>query len=66
MYCRECQGEAHEPCDCETWKMWLQKVSEMRPEECECLLLFCFFKIMDLLSKTVQESVTNLQYAVLF
>lgn len=42
MYCRECQGEAHEPCDCETWKMWLQKVSEMRPEECECLLLLFF------------------------
>ena len=32
---RECQGAAHEPCDCQTWKMWLQKVSEMRPEECE-------------------------------
>lgn len=60
MYCRECQGEAHEPCDCETWKMWLQKVNEMKPEECECLLLFC------LLSKTVHESVTNLQYVVLY
>ncbi|KAA8591559.1 hypothetical protein FQN60_016933 [Etheostoma spectabile] len=29
----ECRGEAHEPCDCETWKLWQQKVSEMRPEE---------------------------------
>lgn len=35
VYSRECQGEAHEPCDCEIWKLWLQKVSEMRPEECE-------------------------------
>ncbi|KAK2844282.1 hypothetical protein Q5P01_010941 [Channa striata] len=33
LFCWECRGEAHEPCDCETWKMWLQKVSEMRPEE---------------------------------
>ncbi|XP_076006376.1 ankyrin repeat and IBR domain-containing protein 1 [Genypterus blacodes] len=33
LFCWECQGEAHEPCDCETWKFWLQKVSEMRPEE---------------------------------
>lgn len=35
---RECRGEAHEPCDCETWKLWLQKVTEMKPEECEYLL----------------------------
>ncbi|KAK2910492.1 ankyrin repeat and IBR domain-containing protein 1-like isoform X2 [Channa argus] len=33
LFCWECRGEAHEPCDCETWKMWLQKVNEMRPEE---------------------------------
>lgn len=33
--CRECKGEAHEPCDCEIWKLWLQKVTEMRPEECK-------------------------------
>ncbi|KAM7382599.1 hypothetical protein PAMP_002324 [Pampus punctatissimus] len=33
LFCWECQGEAHEPCDCEIWKLWLQKVSEMRPEE---------------------------------
>lgn len=33
LFCWECQGEAHEPCDCETWKLWLQKVNEMRPEE---------------------------------
>ncbi|XP_025921138.1 ankyrin repeat and IBR domain-containing protein 1 isoform X4 [Apteryx rowi] len=29
----ECLGEAHEPCDCQTWKDWLQKISEMKPEE---------------------------------
>ncbi|XP_028326538.1 ankyrin repeat and IBR domain-containing protein 1-like [Gouania willdenowi] len=33
LFCWECQGEAHEPCDCETWKFWLQKVTEMKPEE---------------------------------
>ncbi|XP_029957899.1 ankyrin repeat and IBR domain-containing protein 1 [Salarias fasciatus] len=33
LFCWECRGEAHEPCDCETWKMWLQKVTEMKPEE---------------------------------
>ncbi|KAM4633718.1 ankyrin repeat and IBR domain-containing protein 1-like isoform 2-T2 [Polymixia lowei] len=33
LFCWECQGEAHEPCDCETWKMWLQKVTEMRPQD---------------------------------
>ncbi|XP_060638249.2 ankyrin repeat and IBR domain-containing protein 1 isoform X2 [Anolis sagrei] len=33
LFCWECLGEAHEPCDCETWKNWLQKISEMKPEE---------------------------------
>uniref|UniRef100_A0A8C4YZ13 RBR-type E3 ubiquitin transferase n=1 Tax=Gadus morhua TaxID=8049 RepID=A0A8C4YZ13_GADMO len=33
LFCWECQGEAHEPCDCDVWKLWLQKVSEMRPQE---------------------------------
>uniref|UniRef100_A0A8C5C102 RBR-type E3 ubiquitin transferase n=1 Tax=Gadus morhua TaxID=8049 RepID=A0A8C5C102_GADMO len=33
LFCWECLGEAHEPCDCETWRKWLQKVTEMRPEE---------------------------------
>ncbi|XP_041932199.1 ankyrin repeat and IBR domain-containing protein 1 isoform X1 [Alosa sapidissima] len=33
LFCWECLGEAHEPCDCETWKLWLQKVTEMKPEE---------------------------------
>lgn len=38
---RECLGDAHEPCDCETWKMWLQKVSEMKPEERRNSRLYC-------------------------
>ncbi|XP_075869096.1 ankyrin repeat and IBR domain-containing protein 1-like isoform X2 [Nelusetta ayraudi] len=33
LFCWECKGEAHEPCDCDTWKMWLKKVAEMKPEE---------------------------------
>ncbi|XP_033050696.1 ankyrin repeat and IBR domain-containing protein 1 isoform X3 [Trachypithecus francoisi] len=33
LFCWECLGEAHEPCDCQTWKNWLQKVTEMKPEE---------------------------------
>ncbi|XP_060680901.1 ankyrin repeat and IBR domain-containing protein 1 isoform X1 [Hemiscyllium ocellatum] len=33
LFCWECLGEAHEPCDCPTWKSWLQKITEMKPEE---------------------------------
>ncbi|XP_026156130.1 ankyrin repeat and IBR domain-containing protein 1-like isoform X2 [Mastacembelus armatus] len=33
LFCWECLGEAHEPCDCQMWKNWLQKVTEMKPEE---------------------------------
>ncbi|TNM92770.1 hypothetical protein fugu_018172 [Takifugu bimaculatus] len=33
LFCWECLGEAHEPCDCQTWRNWLQKVKEMKPEE---------------------------------
>ncbi|XP_064410855.1 ankyrin repeat and IBR domain-containing protein 1 isoform X3 [Latimeria chalumnae] len=33
LFCWECLGEAHEPCDCQTWKKWLQKITEMKPEE---------------------------------
>ncbi|XP_078091704.1 ankyrin repeat and IBR domain-containing protein 1-like isoform X2 [Mustelus asterias] len=33
LFCWECLGEAHEPCDCQTWKNWLQKITEMKPEE---------------------------------
>nr|XP_061787267.1 ankyrin repeat and IBR domain-containing protein 1-like isoform X2 [Nerophis lumbriciformis] len=34
LFCWECLGEAHEPCDCHMWRKWLQKVTEMKPEEC--------------------------------
>ncbi|KAL4616916.1 ankyrin repeat and IBR domain-containing protein 1-like isoform X2 [Arapaima gigas] len=33
LFCWSCLGEAHEPCSCQTWKQWLQKVSEMNPEK---------------------------------
>ncbi|XP_056154424.1 ankyrin repeat and IBR domain-containing protein 1-like isoform X2 [Lampris incognitus] len=33
LFCWECLGEAHEPCDCQTWRNWLHKVTEMKPEE---------------------------------
>ncbi|XP_061521155.1 ankyrin repeat and IBR domain-containing protein 1 isoform X2 [Phycodurus eques] len=33
LFCWECLGEAHEPCDCHMWRKWLQKVTEMKPEE---------------------------------
>lgn len=33
LFCWECLGEAHEPCDCQTWKNWQQKITEMKPEE---------------------------------
>uniref|UniRef100_A0A672J3R4 Ankyrin repeat and IBR domain-containing protein 1 n=1 Tax=Salarias fasciatus TaxID=181472 RepID=A0A672J3R4_SALFA len=33
LFCWYCLGEAHEPCDCQIWRNWLQKVTEMKPEE---------------------------------
>lgn len=43
LFCWECLGEAHEPCDCQTWKNWQQKITEMKPEErkttCYALLM---------------------------
>ncbi|XP_046898646.1 ankyrin repeat and IBR domain-containing protein 1-like [Hypomesus transpacificus] len=33
LFCWECQGHPHEPCDCEIWRMWLHRVTEMKPEE---------------------------------
>uniref|UniRef100_A0A3Q3EA76 Ankyrin repeat and IBR domain-containing protein 1 n=1 Tax=Labrus bergylta TaxID=56723 RepID=A0A3Q3EA76_9LABR len=33
LFCWECLGEAHEPCDCQMWRNWLHKVTEMKPEE---------------------------------
>lgn len=38
---RECLGEAHEPCDCQMWRNWLQKVTEMKPEERKSMNLQC-------------------------
>lgn len=32
-FCWECQGEAHEPCSCENWVKWQQKIADVRPEE---------------------------------
>uniref|UniRef100_A0A8C4Q4E0 RBR-type E3 ubiquitin transferase n=1 Tax=Eptatretus burgeri TaxID=7764 RepID=A0A8C4Q4E0_EPTBU len=32
-FCWECLGEAHEPCDCGTWRNWLKKITDMKPEE---------------------------------
>ncbi|KAG7237801.1 hypothetical protein INR49_031814, partial [Caranx melampygus] len=43
LFCWECLGEAHEPCDCQMWRNWLQKVTEMKPEECKsCKYDFCW------------------------
>lgn len=41
--CRECLGEAHEPCDCQMWRNWLQKVTEMKPEECKSVFVLLVF-----------------------
>lgn len=43
---RECLGEAHEPCDCQTWKDWLQKISEMKPEERKSYFLLYYFIVI--------------------
>ncbi|TKS88422.1 Ankyrin repeat and IBR domain-containing protein 1 [Collichthys lucidus] len=40
LFCWECLGEAHEPCDCQMWRNWLQKVTEMKPEECKSVPCF--------------------------
>ena len=36
---RMCLGEAHEPCNCETWQKWLKKVDEINPNKGNCYLL---------------------------
>lgn len=43
---RECLGEAHEPCDCQTWKDWLQKISEMKPEERKSCLFYSYYFVV--------------------
>ncbi|XP_025093474.1 uncharacterized protein LOC112563582 isoform X2 [Pomacea canaliculata] len=32
-FCWECQGEAHEPCSCENWVKWQQKIADIKPEK---------------------------------
>lgn len=46
LHPRECLGEAHEPCDCQTWRNWLQKVKEMNPEECMADVYFHLVKVV--------------------
>ncbi|CAH1394062.1 unnamed protein product [Nezara viridula] len=33
FFCWECLGEAHAPSNCQDWRNWLQKISQVRPEE---------------------------------
>ncbi|GAB1610546.1 ankyrin repeat and IBR domain-containing protein 1-like isoform X2 [Argonauta hians] len=32
-FCWNCLGEAHEPCCCDNWKQWHQKIAEIKPEQ---------------------------------
>ncbi|XP_014667038.1 PREDICTED: uncharacterized protein LOC106808723 [Priapulus caudatus] len=32
FFCWECLGEAHEPCSCQDWVDWFQKISDVKPE----------------------------------
>ncbi|ESO82483.1 hypothetical protein LOTGIDRAFT_134513 [Lottia gigantea] len=32
-FCWECLNEAHEPCSCDNWKKWYEKVAEVKPEQ---------------------------------
>ncbi|XP_064646454.1 ankyrin repeat and IBR domain-containing protein 1-like isoform X2 [Lineus longissimus] len=32
-FCWECLGDAHEPCSCEHWNKWFEKIQEVKPEE---------------------------------
>ncbi|BFZ21952.1 hypothetical protein BsWGS_24991 [Bradybaena similaris] len=31
-FCWECLEESHEPCSCENWSRWFQKINEVKPE----------------------------------
>ncbi|KAI8776004.1 ankyrin repeat and IBR domain-containing protein 1 [Biomphalaria glabrata] len=31
-FCWECLEESHEPCSCDNWTKWFQKISEIKPE----------------------------------
>ena len=35
LWCRNCSGDPHEPCSCENWKKWQEKVAEVKPEDCK-------------------------------
>ncbi|OWF51295.1 ankyrin repeat and IBR domain-containing protein 1-like [Mizuhopecten yessoensis] len=32
-FCWDCGGEAHEPCSCDNWIKWYQKIAEVKPEQ---------------------------------
>ncbi|XP_041374912.1 ankyrin repeat and IBR domain-containing protein 1-like isoform X2 [Gigantopelta aegis] len=32
-FCWECYGDSHEPCSCENWVKWTQKIAEIKPEQ---------------------------------
>ncbi|KAI4467590.1 rbr family ring finger and ibr domain-containing [Holotrichia oblita] len=33
LFCWECLGEAHAPCDCKQWQEWQIKIAKVNPEE---------------------------------
>lgn len=32
-FCWECSGDAHEPCSCDKWNEWHQRITDVKPEE---------------------------------
>ncbi|XP_072034933.1 ankyrin repeat and IBR domain-containing protein 1-like [Amphiura filiformis] len=37
IFCWNCSGDPHEPCSCENWKRWQEKVAEVKPEDLSSL-----------------------------
>ncbi|XP_072180798.1 ankyrin repeat and IBR domain-containing protein 1-like [Diadema setosum] len=33
LFCWDCSGEPHDPCSCENWKKWSEKIAEIQPEK---------------------------------
>ncbi|XP_063955121.1 ankyrin repeat and IBR domain-containing protein 1-like [Lytechinus pictus] len=33
LFCWDCSGEPHDPCSCENWKRWSEKIAEIQPEK---------------------------------
>ncbi|XP_030830538.1 ankyrin repeat and IBR domain-containing protein 1 [Strongylocentrotus purpuratus] len=33
LFCWDCSGEPHDPCSCENWKKWSEKIAEIKPEK---------------------------------